>query len=47
MNNYLVFGSRKATVATVGASFITFIHDRLASLVSDVALRCGQKHRSC
>ena len=37
MNKYLVLGSRKATVATVGASFVTFIMTVLPVLFPDVA----------
>ena len=37
MNNHLVFGSRKATVATVGAAFVTFIMTVLPVLFPDIA----------
>ena len=37
LNNPLVFGSKKATVATVGASLITFIMTVLPILFPEVA----------
>ena len=39
LNNPLVFGSKKATVATVGASLITFIMTVLPILFPEVSSR--------